>query len=147
MYMCEALATVLSMWSFHAILLSKVTPRYVTLFTKGMSRPFSCSTSSGTLKSSGGTDLLNFPFFYFKFRRSNHEFTAERPRVRVGLTVSRLVLTTISRHGSLRKHRLPVLLYSIVAVELLLSWKHSSLRNHYLAAVVVRIFEYFAVVT
>jgi hypothetical protein len=25
------------------------TPRYITLFTKGMSRPFSCSTLSGTL--------------------------------------------------------------------------------------------------
>jgi hypothetical protein len=46
----------------YAILLSKVIPRHVTLFTKGLFRPFSCSTSSGTL-SSGETDRLSFPFF------------------------------------------------------------------------------------
>jgi hypothetical protein len=45
----KALATLLSIWSLHVVLLSKVTPRYLTLFTKGMSRPFNCNTSSGTL--------------------------------------------------------------------------------------------------
>jgi hypothetical protein len=47
---------------FDVILLSKVAPIYVTLLTKGLSRPFNCSTSSGTLKSSGEIDRLNFPF-------------------------------------------------------------------------------------
>jgi hypothetical protein len=49
MYVNKSLAAVLSIGSLHAILLSKVTPSYVTLFTKGRFRPFSCSTSSGTL--------------------------------------------------------------------------------------------------
>jgi hypothetical protein len=34
----------------------------VTLFTKGISRPFTCSTSSGTLESSADIDRLCFPF-------------------------------------------------------------------------------------
>jgi hypothetical protein len=34
--MCKALATVPSIWSLHVILLQKVTPRYVTSFTKGL---------------------------------------------------------------------------------------------------------------
>jgi hypothetical protein len=62
MYVREALAAVLSKWCRHAVLLSKVTPRYVTLFTKGISRPFSCNTASGTLKSSGEISRLRFPF-------------------------------------------------------------------------------------
>jgi hypothetical protein len=45
----KALTTVLSMWCFHVIHLSKMTQRYVTLFTKRMSRRFSCNTSSGTI--------------------------------------------------------------------------------------------------
>jgi hypothetical protein len=35
MYVRKALAAVLSILNAHVILLSKVTPRYVTLFTKG----------------------------------------------------------------------------------------------------------------
>jgi hypothetical protein len=58
----KALVTVLSMWCFHVVALSKVTPRQVTLFTRGISRPFSCSTSSETLKSSVEIDRLSFPF-------------------------------------------------------------------------------------
>jgi hypothetical protein len=38
-----ALATVLLLWSFHGILLLKMTSRYFILFAKGMFRPFSCS--------------------------------------------------------------------------------------------------------
>jgi hypothetical protein len=47
MYMRKALATVLFIGCLHVILLSKVTLRYVTLFTKEMSHPFS-STSVST---------------------------------------------------------------------------------------------------
>jgi hypothetical protein len=36
MYVRKALDTVFSMCCLHVILLSKVTPRYATLFTKGM---------------------------------------------------------------------------------------------------------------
>jgi hypothetical protein len=49
MYMPKALATVLSTWRLHVILMSKVTPRYVTLFTKGMSRPLVVMRSQGLL--------------------------------------------------------------------------------------------------
>jgi hypothetical protein len=62
MHVGKALATVLSIWYLHIIFLSQVTSRYVTLFTKGMSHSFSCSTSLGTLMSSGETDCLSFPF-------------------------------------------------------------------------------------
>jgi hypothetical protein len=58
----KALTTVSSIWCPHVILLSKVTRRSITLFTKGMRRPFSCSTSSGTLKYSGEADRLSFSF-------------------------------------------------------------------------------------
>jgi hypothetical protein len=34
------LASIVSICSLHVILLSKITPRYFTLFTKGMFRPF-----------------------------------------------------------------------------------------------------------
>jgi hypothetical protein len=44
-------------------LLSKVTPRYVTLVTRGISRLFSCNTSSGT-ESSGEIYCLSFPFIF-----------------------------------------------------------------------------------
>jgi hypothetical protein len=64
MYVRKAVAIVLLIWCLHVIALSKVTSRYVTIFTKGMSHPFSCSMSSGALKSSGETDHLNFPFIY-----------------------------------------------------------------------------------
>jgi hypothetical protein len=49
MYMVRALATVLSIWSLHVILLSKMTPRYFTLFTNGIFLAFSCYTHMGTL--------------------------------------------------------------------------------------------------
>jgi hypothetical protein len=57
----KALATVLSKWCFHVIL-AKVTPRYVTVFTKGMSGLFGYGTFSGTLKSSGEIDRTTFLF-------------------------------------------------------------------------------------
>jgi hypothetical protein len=49
LYSTKGLGYSLFDMSFHVIFLSKVTQRYVTLFTKGMSRPFSCSASSGTI--------------------------------------------------------------------------------------------------
>jgi hypothetical protein len=51
MYVRKTLSTVLLIWCLHDILLLKVTPRHATLFTKGISRPFSCYTTSGTLSS------------------------------------------------------------------------------------------------
>jgi hypothetical protein len=62
MYVCKALDTVLLIGCSHVIILSKVTPRYDTLFTKGMSRPFSCSASLRTLKSYGEIVRLSFVF-------------------------------------------------------------------------------------
>jgi hypothetical protein len=59
MYVSKASAAFLSIWFLHAIHLSKVTPRYVTLFAKGMSRPFSRSRVS---KSSAEIYRLGFPF-------------------------------------------------------------------------------------
>jgi hypothetical protein len=41
MYVPKVLAAIFSMCSLHVILLSKITPRYLTLFTNGMFRPFS----------------------------------------------------------------------------------------------------------
>jgi hypothetical protein len=43
----KALASILSMCNLHVILLSKITPRYFTLFTNGMLRPFSVRRDSG----------------------------------------------------------------------------------------------------
>jgi hypothetical protein len=48
-------------YGLHVILLWKASPRCVALFTEGMSRPFICSTSSGTLQSFRETDRLRFP--------------------------------------------------------------------------------------
>jgi hypothetical protein len=61
MHVCIALSAVLSIWSLCVILLSMATPRYVTLFTKGISRHFSCNTSLGTLKFYEEEDDRNFP--------------------------------------------------------------------------------------
>jgi hypothetical protein len=36
----RALASIVSICSLHVILLSKITPRYLTLFTNGLFRPF-----------------------------------------------------------------------------------------------------------
>jgi hypothetical protein len=36
----KALALIVSMYSRHVLFLSKITPRYFTLLTNGMSRPF-----------------------------------------------------------------------------------------------------------
>jgi hypothetical protein len=41
MYVLKALAEVSSMCGLHVNLLSKMTPRYLALFTNGMFRPFS----------------------------------------------------------------------------------------------------------
>jgi hypothetical protein len=79
-YVRKTLATVLSKWSFHVILLSKVTPRYITLFTKGMSRPFSCNMSLGTLILLQKQIVWVCLSSIFMFQRSHHEFTAVRPR-------------------------------------------------------------------
>jgi hypothetical protein len=41
MYVLKALTEIVSMCNLHAILLSKITPRYFTLFTNGMFCTFS----------------------------------------------------------------------------------------------------------
>jgi hypothetical protein len=43
----KASASVISMCSLHVILLSKITPRYLTRLTKGIFRPFSVRWASG----------------------------------------------------------------------------------------------------
>jgi hypothetical protein len=43
----KALASILSMCNLHVILLSKITPKYFTLFTNGMFRQFSVRRDSG----------------------------------------------------------------------------------------------------
>jgi hypothetical protein len=45
----KALASIVSMCSLHVIFLSKVTPKYFTLFTNGMFRPFNMRRESGGL--------------------------------------------------------------------------------------------------
>jgi hypothetical protein len=45
----KALASIISTCSFHVILLSKITPRYFTLFTNGMFRPFNVRRDFGAL--------------------------------------------------------------------------------------------------
>jgi hypothetical protein len=40
MNVLKALASTISMCSLHIIFLSKITPRYFTLFTNGISHPF-----------------------------------------------------------------------------------------------------------
>jgi hypothetical protein len=80
-YVRKALATVLSVWSLTVILLSKVTPRYVILFTKGVSRPFSCNTSSGTLSLLEKYIAWVFPSSIFMFHRSHHEFSVRESHV------------------------------------------------------------------
>jgi hypothetical protein len=61
----------------------------------------------------------------------------EPASTRVGLTDSKLVLLISSRHWLRRKYCLPLLLYPIVAVKLLRSWKHACLRSRYLGTAVV----------
>jgi hypothetical protein len=45
----KALASIISICSIHVILLSKITPRYFSLFTKGMLGPFNVRRESGGL--------------------------------------------------------------------------------------------------
>jgi hypothetical protein len=49
MNVLKALASIVSICSLHDILLSKITNRYFTLFTKGMFRPFNVRRGSGGL--------------------------------------------------------------------------------------------------
>jgi hypothetical protein len=49
MNVLKALASIISMCGLHVIFLSKITPRYFTLFTKGMFRPFNVRKDSGGL--------------------------------------------------------------------------------------------------
>jgi hypothetical protein len=70
----KALAAVSSVCSLHVILLSKMTPRYLTLFTNGMFRPFSWRSSPGF------QIAWIFPSLIFMFQRWHHDPTAVRPR-------------------------------------------------------------------
>jgi hypothetical protein len=45
----KALASIIFMCSLHVIFLSNITPRYFTLFTKGIFCPFSVRGDSGSL--------------------------------------------------------------------------------------------------
>jgi hypothetical protein len=49
MNVLKALASIISMYNLHVILLSKITPRYFTLFTNGIFRPFNVKGESGGL--------------------------------------------------------------------------------------------------
>jgi hypothetical protein len=49
MNVLKALASIVSMCNLHVILLSKITPRYFTLFTNEMFRPFNVRRESGGL--------------------------------------------------------------------------------------------------
>jgi hypothetical protein len=49
MKVLKALASIVLICSLHVILLSKIIPRYFTLFTKGMFRPFNVRGESGGL--------------------------------------------------------------------------------------------------
>jgi hypothetical protein len=49
MNVLKALASVISMCNFYVILLSKITPRYFTLLTNGMSHPLNIRRESGGL--------------------------------------------------------------------------------------------------
>jgi hypothetical protein len=55
-YVRKALASVLSIWCLHMILLSKVTPRYVTLFTNVCLVRLVVVRRQGLFKSSGEID-------------------------------------------------------------------------------------------
>jgi hypothetical protein len=43
----KTLASIISMRNLHVTFISKITPRYFTLFTNGMFRPFSVRWDSG----------------------------------------------------------------------------------------------------
>jgi hypothetical protein len=43
----KALASIISICNLHITFLSKITPRYFTLFTNGISRPFNVRWDSG----------------------------------------------------------------------------------------------------
>jgi hypothetical protein len=49
MNVLKALTSIVSICNLHVILLSKITPRYFTLFTNGMFRPFNVRRESGGL--------------------------------------------------------------------------------------------------
>jgi hypothetical protein len=61
MYVRKDLASVISIWFLHVILLSKVTPKYVTLFTRECLVRLAVRRQ-GLYKSSGEIDLQIFPF-------------------------------------------------------------------------------------
>jgi hypothetical protein len=45
----KVLASIISMCGLHVIFLSKITPRYFTIFTKGIFHPFNVRRDSGGL--------------------------------------------------------------------------------------------------
>jgi hypothetical protein len=45
----KSLASIISTCNLHVILISKITPRYFTLFTNGIVRPFNVRGESGGL--------------------------------------------------------------------------------------------------
>jgi hypothetical protein len=47
MKVLKTLASIICMCNHHVIFLSKITPRYFTLFTNGMFRPFNVRRESG----------------------------------------------------------------------------------------------------
>jgi hypothetical protein len=50
MNVLKALTSIVSMCSLHVMFLSKMTPRYFTLFTNGISHPFNVRRKSGGLE-------------------------------------------------------------------------------------------------
>jgi hypothetical protein len=54
MNVLKALASIVSVCNLHVILLSKITPRYFTLFTNVILRPFNVRRESGGLFRRGG---------------------------------------------------------------------------------------------
>jgi hypothetical protein len=79
MCVSKALAAIFSC-SLHVILISKMTPRYLTLFTNWMFRPFSWRSSPGILRLLEKQIAWVFPSLIFMFQRRHHDPTAVRPR-------------------------------------------------------------------
>jgi hypothetical protein len=80
MYVPKALAVVFSMCSLLVILLPKMTPRYLTLFTNGIFRPFSWRSSPGIVRLLEKQIAWVFPSLIFMSQRWHHDPTTVRLR-------------------------------------------------------------------
>jgi hypothetical protein len=91
MNVLKALASIISMCNLHVILLSNNTPRYFTLFTNGIFRPFNLKSGIRRSISMSEIDRLSLVFIDFNIPA----FTPGRHRVEPTLDLSQNIASHI----------------------------------------------------